>query len=69
MSATIQINSRTITLPSWWAGAGFTAKAGWLSGQGVSYPKACAILAQRPRKAKPPTVAAFTEQMEQRKLF
>ena len=61
--STILINGKTRELPSWWSGAGFTAKAGWLSGQGMSYPAACSLLRgrRRPNPATPPPEVVFAE--------
>ena len=41
-----------INLPSWWSGASYTVKAGWLksAGHAHSYEEACAMLARRPRR-------------------
>lgn len=58
----------SLSLPSWWRGGDFTAKAGWLMSRlGCTYEQACSMLAGRKRKATVrPTVAAYQAQMERR---
>lgn len=66
----ITIKNRTVEVPSWWSGAGFTVRAGWIAAQGVSYPEACKIVRGPHHARKRPRISAqeaFAE-MEKRGL-
>lgn len=69
MPSSIQIHGRMVALPSWWSGAGFTVKAGWLSSRGLSYPDACSLLRgrRRPKPKSPPPEQVYAE-LEKRRL-
>ena len=61
--STLTHNSRTIHLPSTWHSMGFTARAGYLSAQGISYPVACQLVRGKrsPKPATPPPEVVFAE--------
>ncbi len=77
MSA-IEIKGRAHELPSWWNGAGFTVRAGWVASLGVSYPEACAIVRgpvrRRPKRQvidveRGVKVESFIREMDRRHLY
>ncbi len=57
----------SFTLPSWWSGASFTAKAAWLqsSGHARTYGEACSLLAQRKKKPAIETRRVSVENYQQ----
>lgn len=52
----MMIRGHDRALPSWWGGAGISAKIAWVSQFGVPYPEACRLLSKcrrvRPEKKK-----------------